>query len=59
MKQNLYEHDSSFYNELKRQQDIREDGPSKRREKRSYCIAIAGLIIAALSLIWQILDKLI
>jgi len=55
----LEDSDISAYNELKRQKDIVEEGPRNRREKRLYWIAISGLVIATLSFLWQILDKVL
>jgi hypothetical protein len=59
MKENfrLEDSDYSVYKEKKRQQEINEEGPRNRREKHTYWIAVAGLVIAALSLLWQMLDK--
>lgn len=61
MKRNyrLEDHDYSAYKELKRQKEMAEEGPRNRREKHTYWIAVIGLLIAALSFLWQILDKLL
>jgi hypothetical protein len=58
-KRGLEYYDYSFYKERKRLKELEEEGDRYRREKQTYRLAVAGFVIAALSLLWQILEKVL